>query len=61
MREAYPVAFLPRNHALAVAILSYDGQVGFGLLGDHDALAELDDVSEWVREEVATLVALAAA
>jgi hypothetical protein len=59
MREAHPVAFLPRDHALAVAILSYDGQVSFGLLADHDALAELDDISEWLREEIATLVALA--
>jgi WS/DGAT/MGAT family acyltransferase len=61
MAEAYPVAFLPRDHALAVAILSYNGQVNFGLLGDHDALPELDAFGGWVDEEVAGLVALAAA
>jgi hypothetical protein len=59
MTEAYPVAFLPRNHALAVAILSYDGQINFGLLGDYDALPELDAISSWVDEEVAELVRLA--
>jgi len=59
MREAYPIAFLPRDHALAVAILSYNGQVNFGLLGDYDALPELDDLSAWVAEEVAELVRLA--
>jgi WS/DGAT/MGAT family acyltransferase len=61
MTEAYPVAFLPRNHALAVAILSYDGQVNFGLLGDYDALPELEAIGSWVDEEVAELVRLAAA
>jgi len=57
--EAYPVAVLPRDHALAVAILSYNGRVNFGLLGDHDALPELDVLAGWVDEEVAELVRLA--
>ncbi len=59
MTEAYPVAFLPRDHALAVAILSYNGQVNFGLLGDDDALPELEEISSWVGEEVAELPGLA--
>ena len=40
MLEAYPVAFLPEHHALAIAIMSYNGQMNFGLLGDFDALDE---------------------
>src|SRR6202040_2462559 len=55
MLEAYPVAFLPRDHALAVAILSYNGHVNFGLLGDYDALPELDELAGWVADEVAQL------
>ena len=42
-----------------MAILSYDGQVNFGLLGDHDALPELDDLGTWLAQEVAELVRLA--
>ena len=36
LEEVYPVAFLPQNHSLAVAIMSYNGKVGFGLLADYD-------------------------
>ena len=42
MLEAYPVAFLPQHHALAIAIMSYNGQMNFGLLGDFDALPDID-------------------
>ena len=56
MLEAYPVAPLPREHALAVAILSYDGGAYFGLLGDLDALPETEELAVWIGEEVAALV-----
>jgi diacylglycerol O-acyltransferase len=59
MLEAYPVAFLPENHALAIAIMSYNGQMNFGLLGDFDALPDIDAISESIAEELATLVSLA--
>ena len=42
MVTAIPVAFLPENHALAIAIMSYNGQMNFGLLGDFDALPDID-------------------
>jgi WS/DGAT/MGAT family acyltransferase len=61
MLEAYPVAFLPENHALAIAIMSYHGQMNFGLLGDFDALPDIDLISESIAEELATLVSLARA
>jgi WS/DGAT/MGAT family acyltransferase len=59
MLEAYPVAFLPENHALAIAIMSYNGQMNFGLLGDFDAVPDLDEISRSISEELDTLVALA--
>jgi diacylglycerol O-acyltransferase / wax synthase len=59
MLEAYPVAFLPENHALAIAIMSYNGQMNFGLLGDFDALPDIDAISSRISEELATLVSLA--
>ena len=59
MLEVYPVAFLPENHALAIGIMSYNGQMNFGLLGDFDALPDMDAISENIAKELAALVALA--
>jgi diacylglycerol O-acyltransferase / wax synthase len=59
MLEAYPVAFLPQHHALAIAIMSYNGQMNFGLLGDLDALADIDVLGESIAAGLAELVALA--
>src|SRR5579871_1489381 len=60
MLEAYPVAFLPEHHALAIAIMSYNGQMNFGLLADFDALPDLEKIGEDIREELAGLLSLAA-
>ncbi len=59
MLQAMPVAFLPENQALAVAIMSYNGQMNFGLLGDFDALPDIDAIGEDIGEELANLVSLA--
>jgi WS/DGAT/MGAT family acyltransferase len=59
MLQAIPVAFLPENHALAIAIMSYNGQLNFGLLGDFDALPDIDVLAENIAAELATLLTLA--
>ena len=59
MERVFPVAFLPENHALAVAIMSYAGEMNFGLLGDFDALPDIDSIGESIAEELAELVELA--
>jgi diacylglycerol O-acyltransferase len=59
MERVFPVAFLPENHALAVAIMSYAGEMNFGLLGDFDALPDIESIGESIKVELATLVALA--
>jgi WS/DGAT/MGAT family acyltransferase len=59
MLEAYPVAFLPQHHALAIAIMSYNGQMNFGLLGDLDAMEDIDTIERSIAAELAELVALA--
>jgi diacylglycerol O-acyltransferase / wax synthase len=46
MREIFPMVPLAPAQALAVAILSYDGRVQVGLVGDFDALADLDSLAE---------------
>jgi len=41
----YPVGFLARRHALAIAILSYNGKVSFGLLADPDTVPDADRIA----------------
>jgi diacylglycerol O-acyltransferase len=59
MTDVFPVAFLPKDHALAIAIMSYNGQMNFGLLGDYDAVPDLDRVADGIEASLAELVALA--
>ena len=42
MEAIYPMVPLAGRQALCVGIMSYDGQVDFGLVGDYDAMADLD-------------------
>jgi WS/DGAT/MGAT family acyltransferase len=45
MEELIPIAFLPEDHALAIAAMSYNGKLDFGLLGDYDAMPDLDQLA----------------
>src|SRR3954466_5206719 len=56
LEELIPVAFLPENHALAIAIMSYNGTVDFGLLADYDAMADVDFVAVAIRESLEELL-----
>ncbi len=50
----YPKVPLVLNTALGIAIMSYDGRLFFGLLGDYDAMSDLDalaaDLDSAIRE-----------
>jgi len=59
--DLFPVAFLPKDHALSVAAMSYEGGLDFGLLADYDAVPDLDDLGTYLQESLAELVAAAAA
>ncbi|MGH2804313.1 MAG: WS/DGAT/MGAT family O-acyltransferase, partial [Thermoleophilaceae bacterium] len=61
MEEIVPIAFLPENHALAIAIMSYNGKVDFGLLGDYDAMPDLEDFGGMLEEALAELLGAARA
>jgi diacylglycerol O-acyltransferase / wax synthase len=50
LQDLFPVAFLPEKHALAVAIMSYNGKMDFGLLADYDAVPDLDMIVEGIVE-----------
>ena len=59
MRRVYPIPFLAGDRALAIAIMSYDGGMNFGLLGDFDAMPDLDVVAEGIEGSLAGLLQLA--
>jgi WS/DGAT/MGAT family acyltransferase len=59
LHDLFPVAFLPRNHALAIAVMSYNGRMDFGLLGDYDAMPDLDAVGDALRSALEELLTAA--
>jgi diacylglycerol O-acyltransferase len=61
MEEVFPVAFLPENHTMAVAIMSYHGKIGFGLLADYDSMEDVEAISEGITDSLGELEAAAAA
>jgi diacylglycerol O-acyltransferase / wax synthase len=61
LEEVFPVAFLPENHALAVAIMSYNGRICFGLLADYDSMEDVETVARGIDESLAELEQAAAA
>ncbi len=55
LEEVFPVAFLPQNHNLAVAIMSYNGRVGFGLLADYDSMEDVEAIGRGISDSIAEL------
>jgi diacylglycerol O-acyltransferase / wax synthase len=55
LQDLFPIAFLPKNHGLAIAIMSYNGAIDFGLLGDYDVLADIDVVADGIEDGLTQL------
>jgi WS/DGAT/MGAT family acyltransferase len=56
MQSIFPLVPLARRQALCVGIMSYNGQVDFGLVGDYDAMADLDSFGLDLEGALAELV-----
>jgi diacylglycerol O-acyltransferase len=61
MLEIVPIAFLPENHALAIAIMSYNGKMDFGLLADYDAVPDIETIGRLLEESLQELLDVASA
>ena len=59
MKEVFPVLPLADNTTLGVALLSYNGTIGFGLLGDYDTAPDLAVLAEGIEKSIAELSAVA--
>jgi WS/DGAT/MGAT family acyltransferase len=55
LQVLYPVVPLARRQALGIAVMSYDGHLGFGLLADYDALPGLEGIALDLRWGIAAL------
>ena len=55
LRVLFPVVPLARRQALGIAVMSYDGHLGFGLLGDFDALPELEAIATDLKWAIGSL------
>ncbi|HEY0387315.1 MAG TPA: WS/DGAT domain-containing protein, partial [Gaiellales bacterium] len=51
----FPMVPLAPNQALGIAIMSYDGTINFGLVGDFDLMADLDDLADDLHASLAEL------
>ena len=57
----FPMVPLAENQALGVAIMSYNGQLNFGLNADYDALPDLEALADELRASIEELAAAAGA
>jgi diacylglycerol O-acyltransferase len=61
LEAIYPMVPLAENTALGIAIMSYNGQLNFGLVADYDALSDVETLAEELRSSIDELVAAAGA
>ena len=50
MIDAFPIPFLAENHGLAVAVMSYNGRINFGILGDYDAIPDIQVIADGLSD-----------
>ncbi len=59
LREIHPLVPLAAEHALGLAVLSYDGTMFFGIVADRDAVPDLDVLIRAITDTLAQLRAQA--
>lgn len=50
MVDAFPMPFLAENHRLAIAVMSYNGRINFGILGDYDAVPDIQTLADGISD-----------
>jgi hypothetical protein len=61
LEAMFPMVPLAENQALGVAIMSYNGQLNFGLNADYDAMPDLEALADELRASIDELAAAAGA
>jgi diacylglycerol O-acyltransferase len=52
LQHLYPMVPLAENTALGIAIMSYNGQLNFGLTADYDALSDAETLADELRASI---------
>jgi hypothetical protein len=50
--DLFPMAPLANKLALCIAVMSYNGRLNFGLLGDYDALPDMEGVVHGIEQSL---------
>ena len=58
LEEVLPLVPLAADHAVGIAVVSYDGKVFFGLSGDARALPDLDVLRAGINDSIAELCSI---
>ena len=53
--DVFPMVPLAMNQRLGIALMSYNGALNFGLIGDYDSMPDLEDVARHLAESLAEL------
>jgi WS/DGAT/MGAT family acyltransferase len=61
LERMFPMVPLAANQALGIAIISYDGQLNFGLNADYDALPDVETLARDLIDSIAELADVAGA
>ncbi len=59
LEALYPMVPLSENTAVGIAIMSYHGQLNFGLTADYDALGDVDSLADALSSAIGELVSAA--
>jgi diacylglycerol O-acyltransferase len=53
--DVFPMVPLAMNQRLGIALMSYNGAINFGLIGDYDSMPDLEDVARHLAEALEEL------
>jgi len=56
MERVFPMVPLAKNQGVCIGIMSYDGQVNFGLIGDYDGMPDLEDLGQDIEASISELI-----
>jgi WS/DGAT/MGAT family acyltransferase len=56
LKAIYPVAPIAQHQVVSIAVASYNGEMGYGLIGDADAMTDLDVLATGLSDELAALM-----
>jgi len=59
LRDIFPMVPLAKRQAVCVGIMSYDGRINFGLIGDYEGMPSLGGLAADLNDELENLAAMA--